>query len=201
MGDISEPIESAAWETALVRSVLFTQAGNRRRSLPYLALRALDLPSGRAAFKRLRAYVLESIPDEVDADASRLLQSINWRLHGIAAVTLLVSGRQTDELLHRLWYRLRSGSAVAPALCAAASMVDRNFAVRAHALLADRECFYRTTVALDALLALSGSDIPYSHEARENLLVAKAEDHRLHRSSELEAQHWREDAARCLAAA
>jgi hypothetical protein len=201
MNDASDEIEAAAWGTSLVQSVLLTDSGKRRKDLPYLAFRALDRPSGKLEFERLRVYVRASRQDQIEFDISKLLKSINWRLHGIASAALLVSTHNSELLLHRLWKRLYDGSAVAPALCASASMIDPNFAERAHALLEEKSCFHKTTVALDALLELIGADRQYSDQAREHIVDATREDQRLHQSSGKDAIYWREDASACLAAA
>jgi hypothetical protein len=201
MAEISEEVEAAAWRTALVRSVIFTESGRRRRNWPYLAFRALDQPSGKTEFLRLRRHIQASPTEKTDFEIGGLLQSVDWRLHGIAAVALLVSSHRSEVLLQWLWRRLHSGSAVAPALCASASMVDPSFVEKSHLLLEDPECFFGTVVAIDALLQSVGPIRPYGTSAIANIAEATSEDQRFEKRSGTEAIYWREDASLCLAAA
>jgi hypothetical protein len=201
MEDLSGAIEEAAWATSIVRSVVLNDDGKRRKHWPYLAFRALERPSGRYEFQRLKDYIQKSSPDQVDHDIGRLLQSVNWRVHGIAAVALLVAPSHSEILLARLWKRMQVGSAVAPALCAAASMVDPHFVEKGLELLAAVECFPSSTVAVHALLQSTGASFVYTDHALANIALASREDERLEKRSGQGALYWREDASRCLAAA
>ena len=107
---------------------------------------------------KIRSFLADQPGAQLETDIVHLLGSLNWRYHNIACIAL-AAGFTSPRTIEALWQRILAGSWTAPQLVATAAYIDAGFQERAADALARHATYYKSLVALAALVAGSDSDI------------------------------------------
>ena len=161
-----------------MQTLFFTESefeGNRCKVavanyLAFLSLRGSEIAEEVA---RLRQALASPTVAHRERDLALLLRARNWRFHNIACVAMACCGA-SEELIAELWDCIRLGSWTSPQLAATAAYVDPDFRRKALLLLESPSTYYKSIVAMAALLA--SSDGAWSAAASSNVTEAREID-------------------------
>ena len=138
--------------------------------LAFLSLRGSDV-AGEVA--RLREALGIPTAAHRERDLCLLLRARNWRFHNIACVAIACCDA-SKELTSELWEGIRLGSWTSPQLAATAAYIDAEFRTKALALLESHGTYYKSIVALAALL--ENADAEWPAAALSNIAEAREID-------------------------
>ncbi|WOB06959.1 hypothetical protein [Piscinibacter gummiphilus] len=142
----------------------------------YLAFLSLRGPELAIEVAKIRQALAAPSRKHLERDISLLLRARNWRFHNIACVAIACT-EASSQLLEELWSCIKRGSWTSPQLAATAEMVDKDFGRRAVHLIEDQATYFKSIVALAALLeARHSTESQLSAAARSNLDEAKTID-------------------------
>lgn len=150
-GEINPEAEKQAMSTLFFRESEFEGKSCQVSVANYLAFLSMRGPEIGEEVAKLKQALSQPRRAHLERDISLLLRARNWRFHNIACVAVACCGA-SDFLLGELWECLRKGSWTSPQLAATAAFVDQDFDKKAQELLADPGTYFKTIVALIALL-------------------------------------------------
>jgi hypothetical protein len=173
---IDRDAEDRAMQTLFFKESMFEGRTCKLAVANYLAFLSLRGPEIADEVAKLRGALSEPAPEHLERDMALLLRARNWRFHNIACVALACRGASAF-LLAELWSCISLGSWTSPQLAATAAFVDPAFHGKASHALEDRTTYYKSLVALGALVSDSSfGPAELSTQARENVSEAKQLD-------------------------
>lgn len=172
---LNREAEDAALQTLFFRDSEFEGRSCRLSIGNYLAFLSLRGTEIQQEISKLRNALAEPTSAHLERDLARLLRARNWRFHNIACVAIACVGA-SEEALGELWSCIRAGSWTSPQLAATAAFVDPGFPQKALQLVEESATYYKSIVALAALLRESRPELVLSDVASANLTEATSID-------------------------
>lgn len=173
---IDQEADTDALQTLFFKDGEFGGRQVRVCRVDYLAFLSLRDPEIHTEIKILHTLQAQHPPEDMNRDIDRLLTSSNWRVHNIACVSL-AAGFGSDESIAALWRRIHDGSWTSPQLSATAAYVDLAFETKALKALADHRTYFKSIVALAAILHAEFGIAPTEETgALENVVEASSMD-------------------------
>jgi hypothetical protein len=171
---ISKEIENEALQTIFFTDGEFEGRPCRVRKINYLATLSLRGPEVAKEVEKLRVELTLHPLGLLESDIGRLYAARNWRVHLMACVAV-AAGFATESTIRALWGCLSLGSWVSPQLASTAAFIDTDFAEKASSLVADHGTYYKSTVALSAILAEEFKVVPLEGSAAERNVIEASE--------------------------
>ena len=140
--------------------------------LAFLSLRGSEIQDEVC---KLRSALTQPTPAHLERDIVRLLRARNWRFHNIACVAIACAGA-SNSVIAELWACIEAGSWTSPQLAATAAYIDPEFMQKAIQLVEDHRTYYKSIVALAALLSELSPGTTLSDAALECLSEATSMD-------------------------